>query len=427
MGYQAGNKNTTNGGNTFVGYQAGVNTTTGFGNVFVGSLAGNNNTTGSNNILIGYGAVHSTGNSHLNIGGLIKGRVWDDPAESKLTIEPRLTVAGPVTIDPTSKTPTTDSGLIVHGYMRIDGRVSSPPKIKLRAIGTATNPKLKIYGAGKAGKASLEVTEDLLPDRTDLDFLFPNSTSNVIMKSNFESSDSTKTVAINGTLTVPEATIAGVTATPTDYFIPTNRLDGPEASVSDLDTRASAMETAVTQSSNHVSADTSPLHSYASFTHGDHPGLRGPTGFTGLRGPTGATGARGGTGPAGTCSCIPPPPPPPPILSSQVYKKNIKPFKSYEKSLQNILSTPLFTYQYKEDHPKKDRMGVISEELPEILQIKDKGAPSIPDWPTVYGTLWAGIKALARRLQDSGRKCRNSTGGSVPEFKKIFHGPDKSL
>ena len=86
--------------------------------------------------------------------------------------------------------------------------------------------------------------------------------------------------------------------------------------------------------------------------------------------------------------------------SSRVYKKNIKAFKDFEKSLQDILSTPLFTYQYKENHPEKSRMGVISEELPANLQIKLKGAPSHPDWPSIYGTLWAGIKALTQRLAD---------------------------
>lgn len=96
----------------------------------------------------------------------------------------------------------------------------------------------------------------------------------------------------------------------------------------------------------------------------------------------------------------------PPVLpiplppSSRVYKKNIKAFKDFEKSLKDILSTPLFTYQYKKNHPEKSRMGVISEELPTNLQIKVKGAPSLPDWLSVYGTLWGGVKALNQRFSD---------------------------
>ena len=98
--------------------------------------------------------------------------------------------------------------------------------------------------------------------------------------------------------------------------------------------------------------------------------------------------------------------------SSRKYKKNIKPFKEYEKALDDIINTSLFTYEYKKDRPKKSRMGIISEELPKHLQLKEKLDPrlrgkvvipakagtqkkvSMPDWVSVYGTFWAGIKAL---------------------------------
>ena len=98
--------------------------------------------------------------------------------------------------------------------------------------------------------------------------------------------------------------------------------------------------------------------------------------------------------------------------SSREYKKNIKAFKNYEKALDNIINTPLFTYEYKKDRPKKSRMGIISEELPKHLQLKEKVDPrlrgddgskkkskkiekvSMPDWASIYGTFWAGIKAL---------------------------------
>ena len=86
-----------------------------------------------------------------------------------------------------------------------------------------------------------------------------------------------------------------------------------------------------------------------------------------------------------------------PISSSKVFKKNIVPFTDYNKSLQDILRTPLFNYQYKKDHPDKTRMGVIAEDLPENLQLKDN--PISPDWPTIWGTLWAGIKEVYARLQ----------------------------
>ena len=85
------------------------------------------------------------------------------------------------------------------------------------------------------------------------------------------------------------------------------------------------------------------------------------------------------------------------IPSSKVFKKNIVPFTDYNKALQDIIRTPLFNYQYKKDHPDKTRMGVIAEDLPEDLQLKDN--PVSPDWPTIWGTLWAGIKEVYARLQ----------------------------
>lgn len=87
-------------------------------------------------------------------------------------------------------------------------------------------------------------------------------------------------------------------------------------------------------------------------------------------------------------------------VSSRVYKKNIKLFDKFEKALEDILKTPLFTYKYKSElsHPDKKRMGVIAEDLPENLQLKED--PVSPDWPSIYGTLWAGIKALHKRLED---------------------------
>ena len=86
-------------------------------------------------------------------------------------------------------------------------------------------------------------------------------------------------------------------------------------------------------------------------------------------------------------------------LSSRVYKKNIKEFKDHEAALSDILKTPLFKYKFKENFPDKTRMGVISEDLPEHLQLKQKGSPSHPDWPSIYGTLWSGIKAVVSRLE----------------------------
>ncbi len=86
--------------------------------------------------------------------------------------------------------------------------------------------------------------------------------------------------------------------------------------------------------------------------------------------------------------------------SSRTLKKNIKVFKDYNSSLKNILNTPLYTYEYKDDLPDKKRMGYISEDLPKSLQILEKGEVSRPDMPSIYGTLWASIKALYFHIKD---------------------------
>ena len=86
--------------------------------------------------------------------------------------------------------------------------------------------------------------------------------------------------------------------------------------------------------------------------------------------------------------------------SSRVYKKNIKVFENFGKAYEDIKKTPLFMYEYKEDHPNKQRVGFISEELPEHLQIRDKGSPSMPDMPSIYGTFWAAIKFLIIKFED---------------------------
>ena len=86
-------------------------------------------------------------------------------------------------------------------------------------------------------------------------------------------------------------------------------------------------------------------------------------------------------------------------VSSRVFKRNIVPYNDYNKALQDILSTPLFNYQYKNNHPDKTRMGVIAEDLPEFFKLKPKGEAVMPDIPTITGSLLGGVKALYQQLQ----------------------------
>ena len=89
------------------------------------------------------------------------------------------------------------------------------------------------------------------------------------------------------------------------------------------------------------------------------------------------------------------------ITSSRALKKKIKVIEGEASYLEALLKTPLFTYYYKSpfSHPEKERMGIISERLPKYLQIQEKGRLSRPDWPSIYGYFWAGIKALYKGIQ----------------------------
>ena len=86
------------------------------------------------------------------------------------------------------------------------------------------------------------------------------------------------------------------------------------------------------------------------------------------------------------------------LTSSKVYKKNITPFLDFNKALTDITTTQLFTYEYTKDHPEHKRMGIIAEDLPPHLQIKDQYEPVKPDWVSIYGTFWASIKALFNKV-----------------------------
>ncbi len=118
--------------------------------------------------------------------------------------------------------------------------------------------------------------------------------------------------------------------------------------------------------------------------------------------------------------------------SSREYKKNIQPFTNYEKNLNDIVQTPLFTYEYKKDQPEKTRWGVISEELPEHLQIQEGEKPSLPDWPSVFGTFWGAIKALNAKLKSlkegvkslalQVKNFKNKVLKEIAELKDLFFG-----
>ena len=110
------------------------------------------------------------------------------------------------------------------------------------------------------------------------------------------------------------------------------------------------------------------------------------------------------------------------VMSSKTLKTDIVPFEDYEEALEDIVQTPLFTYKYKnhQDFPDKSRWGVVSEELPKHLQLRGKGKFSFPDWPSIYGSFWAGLKALYERLISLEEMM-------TTEFKSVFKPYDQMI
>ena len=123
--------------------------------------------------------------------------------------------------------------------------------------------------------------------------------------------------------------------------------------------------------------------------------------------------------------------------SSRALKRDIKPFTEFDKVLEDLIATPLFTYRYKNkrDFPMKERMGVIAEELPEHLQIKkssenlkpgEEPVLPYPDWPSIYGSFWAGIKALYGRI-DSLKKSIFSKFSSIGRSLEVWKKDQETL
>ncbi|MCZ0933501.1 MAG: hypothetical protein OXJ52_10190 [Oligoflexia bacterium] len=113
------------------------------------------------------------------------------------------------------------------------------------------------------------------------------------------------------------------------------------------------------------------------------------------------------------------------FISSRFLKKNIKPFDDYDQALQDIMETKLSNYQYKDNHPNHTRRGFIAENLPQHLQLpQEKGSHLVkPDWASIWGTFWAGIKALAIKF-DSLKK---EMSEKIAEFAKSLEVLKQSL
>ena len=340
-GNGVGSHNTTANYNTFIGHSAGTFNTTGEQNTFLGRDAGNYSTTGDKNIYIGANVGPPNSGSQAGI---------SKTADYQLNIG--NLIVGKLNTGPSpSPSIPSSAGAVIHGTL------DSAKQLTVHADGLLVNAGLTDL------KGGLTVSGALTNLQAGL------------------------TVS-GGPITAPSLNIAGNITCGGSTCTPGNI--GNHVHDTHNDTRYVLIPL---PSHTHTWSDIT-----GTMTASQQAALQGPQGLQGLIGPRGFRGFRGfqgSTGPAGPAGPQGPQGP----ASSRVLKKNIKVFTNFEKAYEDIKKTPLFTYEYREDHPNESRMGIISEELPGHLQIKDKGSPSVPDWPSVYGTFWAAIKALIIKFE----------------------------
>ena len=368
IGMNSGNKNATSssntfvgtnagfmstgGDNTFIGLQSGYNTT-GNNNTFIGINAGHGNTTGANNTAIGHSAgfALTTGTQNTLIGQGAKAP--SATGSQQLNIGNLIVGRGPASAPTFDSTATTTTGM---------------PQGEVRILG---GPLKVCDNTGGSCKATLKAST--CPSGQFLDGSV-DSNGNLVCKTPSFGALSVGTLTVD---TVRVKTLKANGKTP-------NSLGTPEDII--------VFEGKMVATNRFVAPGLVTKQIWVRKGDCDNTGCGGNNGVMMIGK---ASGSDKGT-----------------IWaekgylnhtfnnnSSRVFKKNIVPYEDLDKSLDHIVNTPLFTYQYKEDLPNKTRMGIISEELPSFLQIKDKVAPSQPDWVSIYGTLWAGIKALFQKFK----------------------------
>ena len=488
IGYQSGLNNTEGSYNTFLGYKAGDNNTKGIYNVVIGKdidVPGGATQRDRLNIgdLIKGHFLNASKHSPLHP-NVSKPKVIFE--NTTVTIEPPINLSTP----PYSNKTPPEPSLSVRGEVKIKRKadpLANQPEFKIKTEGAAGPPDRPIINVvadalnikrksppGNSVQLKVEGTlsppDPILLIKSDTEVgggttgsgpglfslghvLLKGRTGTPTMKIEARGIGTGLNLNIPGNLTVegpdtslisenlhiPENLTVNGTGTMNDVLSVTNSSRFTNLQVDKRATFPSSVQINQANITNinggtHItraqfgtlneSSHTHPAGSASSFRDGhNHNGVYALVGHTHTPCPT--------CRPC-TCCCAPQPPCCP---SSRTLKRNIKPFKDYDKSLKDIADTPLFTWQYKKDkgdHPEKVRMGIISEELPKDLQIrvetdseatcktdkkqkdskakekkKDKEKVSTPDWPSIYGTLWAGIKAFAKGLDDF--KKENST------------------
>ena len=471
FGYETGKENTKGMENSFFGYNAGennfINSVTDEGgsfNTFLGYEAGKDNIDGFHNIAIGSGAITApSGKDTLNIGNLIEGTVlWTPRDQTKYPPAnpalPEVTLKGQVEIEPPLTpssfiTAITEPSLSITGEVWVTQRNSPAPEFKMSTEGTAVNPSLTFItdrlkvDKSSAGAFTLSM-EDTTADpkvklNAHLDVKGPSGASDfalsvrggMAIKGRSITSDLLQTTVSGANpglwnITNGNLAVEGGGSNKTSYFHSSLNIEknltvdetGTFQNITVKENQTLNGSLNITTEADLATTDLTSGYTISNATMGNftitslnansHSHSHNHAGRYAL-----ATHPRNPSFPACVNRCVPC------VPSSRTLKRNIKPFQDYEKSLENILNTPVFTWKYKKDKgdlSEKIRRGVISEELPKDLQILEKDKPSTPDWPSIYGTLWAGIKALAKQLQNFTEKTTVNLSELSRDFKKQF-------
>ncbi len=390
IGYRAGESLIEGENLHFVGAEAGLNTVVANNNIFVGASAGKNHTKGNRNVFLGYAAGRDG---------------FPDPASSD-TIDDNILVGYKAGLKNRG-----DRNIFIGsqaGEANIDGSGSVVMGFQSGQKNSSIDKSVLIgYEVGKksqGGEYSVFIGHRAGRENTGDKNTFVGNSSGLKNKSGQENAFSGHESGKSNT-TGSQNTFIGASAGQKNTSGSYNTFVGKEAGAANTTGDANTMigmqaGAQNTTGSNNIyigfgAANISDTDTYKTgsnqFVVGNSTNktwLTGEMTFTGdLFVEVGGAKIKAGS-----------------AASSRFLKKNIRPVTDFRKYLDDILDTPLFTYQYKDpmNHPHKTRMGIISEELPEHLQIKSKvrildgitDEISRPDWPSIYGYFWAGLKAL---------------------------------
>ena len=421
IGYMAGTKINTGLRNTFIGEQSGMNNNTGENNTFIGVETGRENTGKNDNTYIGSmaGKCFAKGASNVFIGrqtgwGRTKSGTWNCPDNKNLNTGSRNVLIGQ------------DSG---YGLKSGNDNVLIGFQAGFKNAHTNANEitgHSNILIGAKAGIETTSASNNIFIGES-AGSKTPVGDNNVVIgkqAGQVLNSGTDKTTKASNNIFIghetSKTTAGGISETGSRQLNIGNLLFGI---LPDMNACKENLKDSDTSGCT-GGGTTAEKNDAKNFFGSDY--LSGKKGLA-INGDLYIVGALKSCDDDGSnCSDIMSAPAPTTPPSSRVFKNTITLFKNYQYALSVINNTPLFNYYYNKDHPKHKRMGVISEDLPKHLQIQDKGKPIQPDWVSIYGTLWAGIKALYNRFIGFKKEVTQKFASVIRDIKKLIHN-DKEL